>query len=166
MEFAMDIRNLNGNKLIPFKTFRVRKSRRTKRINYSRRLSWAEYARVRKGLFPLSPSDKWLIFFRYGTLHFCRSGNGTLVYKLRFRHKEQGFEASEAWVNDDPEQIDPLPENYESRLLDYLIDRLLLNREAKFPLPEGTSREEGAMLERIWMGDCRTGTGIGTITRK
>ncbi len=162
----MDNRNFNGNGLIPFKTFRLRRSRRMKRINYSRRLSWAEYARVRKGLFPLSPSDKWLIFFRYGTLYFYRSGNGTLVYKLRFRHQGQGFEASEAWVNADPEQIDPLPENYECRLLDYLIDRLLLNREAKFPLPEGIAPEQGAMLERIWMGDCRTGTEIRTITRK
>lgn len=149
----MDIRNQNGNGLIPFKAFRLLRSRRTKRISYSRRLSWAEYAGVRKGLFPLSPRDKWLIFFRRGTVYFYRSGNGTLVYKLRFRHQGQGFEASEARVNDDPEQIDPLPENYECCLLDYLIDRLLLNREVKFPLPEGTGSEEGAVVERIWMGD-------------
>ena len=149
----MDTNNLNGNGLIPFKTFRLRKSSRIRRINYSRRLSWAEYGRVRKGLLPLSSKDKWLIFFRRGTVYFYRSGNGTLVYKLRFRHQGQGFQASETWVNDDPEQIDPLPENYECHLLDYLIDRLLLNREVEFPLPQQMSREKGAMLERIWMGD-------------
>mgnify|MGYP000209180864 CR=1 FL=1 len=149
----MDINNPNGNDLIPFKTFRLRKSRRIRKINYSRRLSWAEYAMVRDGLLPLCSKDKWLIFFRRGMLYFYRSGNGTLVYKLRFRHQEQGFQASEAWVNDDPEQIDSLPENYECRLLDYLIDRLLLNREVEFPLPEQMGREKGAMLERIWMGD-------------
>ena len=162
----MDTNNLNGNGLIPFKTFRLRKSRRIRKINYSRQLSWAEYSRVRKGLLPLSSKDKWLIFFRSGIVYFYRSGNGTLVYKLRFRHQEQGFQASETWVNDDPEQIDPLPENYECRLLDYLIDRLLLNREVKFPLPEQMSREEGAMLERIWMGDHGDKKEDRNITRK
>ena len=149
----MDTGNSNGNCLLPFKTFRLHASRRRKRINYSRRLSWDEYATVRKGLVPLSPGDKWLVLFRSSALYFYRSGNGTLVYKIRFRHQGEGFEACEAWVNDDPEQIDPLCENYECRLLDYLIDRLLLNREVKFPLAEQTSRQQGAMLERIWMGN-------------
>ncbi|HUU27398.1 MAG TPA: hypothetical protein VM123_06270 [archaeon] len=143
--------------LVLFKTYKVRATRRIKKINFSRQLTWAEYARVRKGFLPLTTMDKWLIYHRSGMLYFYRSGNGILVYKVRFANREQGFEAIEAWVNGDPEQLDPLPEDYEGRLLGYLIDRLLLNLEVPFPLPEGTDSEETALLERIWMGDCRAG---------
>ncbi|MEA1996475.1 MAG: hypothetical protein U9N45_02510 [Gemmatimonadota bacterium] len=139
------------------KTFRLQAPpRRMKEIHFSRRLSWAEYARVRRGLVPLTPVDKWLVCHNRSTLYFFRSGSGVLVYKVRFAHSALGFDVTGAWVNNDPEAIDPLPEEYECRLLGYLVDRLMLNLETSFPLPEGTPDDRAAFLERLWMGDGRT----------
>ncbi len=142
-----------AGKLILIKKFLQKPPRRMERLDYRRRLSWAEYSRVRQGLVPSRPTEKWLIYHRAGKLFFRRSGNGTLVYRVRFAPRGGGFEAVEAHVNADREQLDPLSHGYDCRMLDYLIDRLLLGRQVNFPLPEGLEPERAALMERIWMGD-------------
>ncbi|MBN2287896.1 MAG: hypothetical protein JXQ83_01090 [Candidatus Glassbacteria bacterium] len=144
--------------IILVKKFRGKPPRSMEPLGYRRQLTWPEYARVRRGAAPACSADKWLIYCRGGRVFFRRSGNGTLVYRVKFSQKGRGFEAVEAHVNADREQLDPLPQQYECRMLDYLIDRLLLGREAAFPVPEGTDLERAAVLERIWMGDAAAGS--------
>ena len=145
--------------LILIKKFRSKRPRKMKPLNYHRRLSWAEYTQVRRGLAPTSPGEKWLIYHWGSKVFFRRSGNGTLVYRVRFAPKGRGFAALEAHVNADREQLDPLPPEYDCRMLDYLIDRLLLGRKAGFPAPEGLDGERSALMERIWMGDAPAADG-------
>jgi hypothetical protein len=146
--------------LILIKNIPKKKPRRMESLDYARRLSWAEYTLVRKGFVPASPADKWLIYSWGGKVFFRRSGNGTLVYRARFAPRGRGFAAVEAQVNADREQLDPLPQEYDCRVLDYLIDRLLLGRQEEcFPAPEGMDREGAAMIEKIWMGDAAGGGG-------
>jgi len=139
--------------LILIKNFPKKRPRKLRPLDYARQLSWAEYSLVRKGLVPASVTDKWLIYCRGGKVFFRRSGNGILVYRVRFAPKDQEFAAVEAHVNADREQLDPLPPEYDCRMLDYLIDSLLLGRKVSFPAPQGMDREHLAMMERIWMGD-------------
>ena len=61
------------NGLILIKQFPYRKPGRMEPLEYGRRLSWAEYMRVRRGFFPCSPADKWLIYFRKGRVFFRRT---------------------------------------------------------------------------------------------
>ncbi|OGG03067.1 MAG: hypothetical protein A3F83_07105 [Candidatus Glassbacteria bacterium RIFCSPLOWO2_12_FULL_58_11] len=145
---------LQNDSLILLKRLSLRPAGNMRSLDYNRFLSWAEYGQVRRGCLPRSCEDKWLIFQPRGELHFCRSGNGLLVYAIIFAHLGPGFEAVSARVNADPALLDPLPEEYECRVIDYLIDRLLLGREVLFPLPDGLDRQSGQVLERIWMGDC------------
>jgi hypothetical protein len=141
--------------LILIKMLRAGRPCRMRELHYSRRFTPVEYSRVRLGLVPLSPADRWFIFFHAGTLRFHRSGNGILVYEAGFARRGDHFEAVRALVNDDPAQIEPLPGDFDCRFLDYLIDRLLLDRDLPFPAPEGADAEETPLLERIWMGDNR-----------
>ena len=152
-----------NDSLILLKRFSLRPAGNMRPLDYRRFLSWAEYGQVRRGCLPRSSADKWLIFRRQGRFYFYRSGNGVLVYAVTFAHRGQGFEAVSAQVNADPEQLDPLPEEYECRVLDYLIDRLLLEREVSFPLPDNMDWQAGRLLERIWMGDCGCGWGGGMV---
>ncbi|HLA40316.1 MAG TPA: hypothetical protein VJ417_09975, partial [Candidatus Glassbacteria bacterium] len=122
-------------RLILLKRFRLEAKVRTREIAYRRELSWEEYRRVRQGYIPRSGSDKWLVVQRRGELQFFRSGNGTFVYAVKFKHAGGGFVAERAVVNDDPGRLAPAPDHYERKLLDYLIDRLLLGHEIEFPAP-------------------------------
>jgi hypothetical protein len=145
--------------LILIKKFPKKRPRRMKPLNYARQLSWPEYTRVRRGLVPTSAAEKWLIY-RWGSkIFFRRSGNGTLVYRVRFAPKGGGFAAVETHVNADSDQLDPLPPKYDCRMLDYLIDRLLLGRKVSFPVPEGMDSERAALMERIWMGNAGAAGG-------
>ena len=154
---------VRNDSLILLKRFSLRPAGNMRPLDYCRLLSWAEYGQVRGGYLPRSSGDKWLIFRRQEKLYFYRSGNGVLVYTVAFAHRGQGCEATAAFVNADPEQLDPLPEEYERRVLDYLIDRLLLEREVSFPLPDNMDWQAGRLLERIWMGDCGRGCGSGMV---
>ena len=139
--------------LILIKKFPKKRPRRMRVLKYARQLSWPEYTQVRRGLVPTSVAEKWLIY-RWGSkIFFRRSGNGTLVYRVRFAPEGGGFAAVETHVNADSEQLDPLSPEYDCRMLDYLVDRLLLGRKVSFPAPEGMDSQRAALMERIWMGD-------------
>ena len=125
---------------------------RLRRLDWGRSLDWAQYARARRGFVPLSPADKWFVACNRGTFSFHRSGNGILVYRVNFVYRDEVFAARETLVNDDPLQITPLPESYETLFLDYLFDILLLGRKRPFPALPGTDPALAPLVERIWMG--------------
>ncbi|MBW7997366.1 MAG: hypothetical protein FVQ81_12500 [Candidatus Glassbacteria bacterium] len=141
-----------GDSLVLLKKFRLKIPDSLREFPYRRVLSWEQYQRASRGLAPAGPEDKWLVLCRGGRLHFFRSGNGVLVFRVSFANRQGAFPAGRAEVNADSAQLLPQPDRYEACLLDYLIDTLLLGRRAKFPAPPGTDGERAAMLERLWMG--------------
>ncbi len=154
---------LIGKQRLAFvRKFRIELPGRMNEFEYARELSWAEFARVRRGLMPLGPGDRWLIFHHRGLICCCRSGNGRLVYAVRFLNRDGGFRAVSALAGEEPPGGLPYyGPGYDRRLLDYLIDRLLLDRPAAFPLPAGLGGEEAALLERICIGAGRTSRELG-----
>ncbi len=76
--------------------------------------------------------DGWL------TLH--RSYTGACIYAVRLAQVEGGSEVVEAWANRAPEQYTRTDDDYDARLLRFLVDRLLLGQDAPFPVPEVISQ--------------------------
>ena len=142
----------DSNRLVLIRKFRLLVPSRMRAFPYERNLSWAEYQRAARGVVPLSAEDKWLVLQHGGRLSFYRSGNGVLVYRVRFVNRDGCFRAVRAEVNADETQVQHQPDSYETDLLDYLTDRLLLGLDAEFPSPPGTDPGRARILERIWMG--------------
>jgi hypothetical protein len=123
-----------------------------RQFDYCRSLGWEEFRRAREGFVPRSPEDKWLVLHRGGEMSFLRSGDSRLVYRVTFTNLEGAFRATQALVNACPETVTPLPDSCEARILDCLIDRLLLGLPAVFPALPGESPEQSRLTECIWMG--------------
>ncbi len=138
--------------LIFLRFARAGKAPAMRRFSYQRSLDWREFRRASAGFVPCSPEDKWLVLHRGGWLSFYRSGDSRLVYRVRFSNLEGAFRATSALVNASPEMVTLLPDSCEARILDCLIDRLLLGRPAVFPALPGESPEQSRLTERIWMG--------------
>lgn len=116
------------------------------RLPYERRFDAAQHERLLRGLVPEQMEDKWFIFHEDGWLYFHRSWTGRCMYALRLRPESDGGSAGdEAWVNRAPEQYANTDADYDTGLLAFLVDRLLLaGNEAEFPMPPtiaGTGRE-------------------------
>lgn len=147
----------DGNSLVLIKRFRLQSPACMREFPYDRTLEWADYKQAARGVVPLGPEDKWLVLQRQSLFSFYRSGNGVLLYRVRFVNRDGRFRSVRAEVNDDGRQVYHQPDTYEAELLDYLIDRLLLGCEARFPAPPGAEQSRARMLERLWMGSLAVG---------
>lgn len=92
-----------------------------------------EMSRIREGLVPDQMEDKWFVFWEKDLLHFHRSWSGVCIYVVRFHVDEHGYRMIEAEVNRDPEQYAQTSDEFDARLIHYLIDVLLLRHEATYP---------------------------------
>jgi hypothetical protein len=116
-------------------------------LSYDRRFDSAEHARLTKGLAPSRVEDKWTVTFEGGWLTFRRRWTGICIYALRLEPSGDGdgSTAVEAWVNRSRDEYTVSDVAYDARMLAYLVDHLLLGRDAPFPYPpaiEGTSRTD------------------------
>jgi hypothetical protein len=91
-------------------------------------------------VIPEEMEDKWFVYEDGGRLFFHRSWTGICIYEVVFRKTPAGHEVAEAWVNRDPEQYTAVDDEYDARLLSWLIDVLLLKRPA--PWPDSSSGDE------------------------
>ena len=128
-------------------------ARRT--VTRSRRVSAAEMARIEVGLIPQEMEDQWFIYVRSGTLYFHRSWTGNCIYAVRFAPEGEGFRMVAAEVNRDPAQYQESDDARDVRLIDDLVDLLLLRRPAAFPddaSPEQRALKAWAPLGRAMSG--------------
>ena len=70
------------------------------------------------------------------------------MYAVRLGAADGGSEVAEAWANRAPEQYTRTDDDYDARLLRFLVDRLLLGQDAPFPVPEAIAGEDRAALYR------------------
>src|SRR5688500_17999266 len=109
----------------------------------------AEAEQLMDGLVPEEMEDKWFIYFADGWLRFHRSWTGAYIYALRLESLPEGHRVAESWVNRDPEQHRGGDTGYDRQLVRFLIDVLLLERPAEFPIPsEEASSTEGVLTHR------------------
>jgi hypothetical protein len=72
--------------------------------------------------------DKWFVYWKDDCLYFHRSWTGFCIYIVRFVCDDIGGKAAVATVNRDPDQYGGTDDEYDRRMIAYLIDVLLLRR--------------------------------------
>lgn len=138
-------------------------------LAFERRFDAAETARLHAGLVPRQMEDKWSMKVQDGWLLLRRSWTGICIYGVRLEpdapgssgeasekasdktpdkasdkgSREGATRAAEAWVNRSPDEYTVTDDAYDLKMLAYLIDHLLLGKDAEFPYPSsigGTNR--------------------------
>lgn len=94
----------------------------------------AELAQISQGLVPQAMEDKWFIYLDEDDwLYFHRSWTGACIYAVQLLRKAGGARTGTTWVNRNPEQYRRADSALDLQLLRFLIDALLLGRDAAFP---------------------------------
>jgi hypothetical protein len=102
------------------------------KLNIERKFAEQDYLRLKNGLIPEAMEDKWFIFMEDDVLSFHRSWTGMCIYEVHFdKHRA----ITEVWVNRDSQQYKETDNAYDERLLNFLIDNLLLGKSTPFPMP-------------------------------
>jgi hypothetical protein len=107
------------------------------RLDLSREFTEQEYEALRRGSIPEAMEDKWFIFAEDAALYFHRSWTGHCIYQLTIEREGEKYWISEALVNRDPSQYSSESDDYDVKLLTFLIDNFLLGKNCTFPLPGG-----------------------------
>ncbi|RKZ12791.1 hypothetical protein DRQ53_10275 [bacterium] len=92
-----------------------------------------DMAIIRSGLCPEQMEDKWFVYWDKDVLYFHRSWTGVCIYAVRFHVDSHGYRMIESEVNRDPDQYSQTNDEFDARLISYLIDVLLLQHEASYP---------------------------------
>ena len=105
-------------------------------LDYQRTFSASEFERIRCGLIPGAMEDKWFIYYGNDQLNIHRSWTGHQIYQINLRQAEDGSCAVVQTVaNRKKEEYNHQGDDYDILLLDYLIDRFLLDKKVAFPTP-------------------------------
>jgi hypothetical protein len=112
------------------------------RLAFSRTFTAEELARIERGLVPEQMEDKWFVFWEAPWLWFHRSWTGLAIYGAKI---EDG-RITLAVVNRHPEQYRAIDDVYDAELLDFLIERLLLDHEVPFPHRETVPTSKADLL--------------------
>lgn len=112
--------------------------------------AWQE---LQKGFTPQSEQDKWVITSQENTLFFGRSSSGSCIFEAHFAPLENGeYQLTAAYANRHPAEYRNQDGDYDSRLLIYLIRRLLLNHPVPFPQPAALPHQNKTTHEKHVMG--------------
>ena len=106
-------------------------------LPFQRVFTQPEFERVSFGLIPAAMEDKWFIFYEDQSVYFHRSWTGFCVYQLQLEQADDNWEVKETWINRNNEQYksESRTDEYDMKLLAFLIDNLLLGKRDPFPLP-------------------------------
>ena len=108
-------------------------------ISLGRGFSSEEMDVIQRGIVPEQMEDKWFVYWKDGSLFFHRSWTGYCVYIVRFATEGDGWKMIEADLNRDPEQHGVTNDERDAELISYLLDVVLLHRDAIFPSEEPSS---------------------------
>ena len=107
------------------------------RLPFERSFDAEELEAVRRGHTPGTSGEarKWLIECRGDRVFFHRARSGFCIFELELEPLPSGARVEIAWTNRDPKQAGRIDDAFDARLLEFLIDRLLLGRPASYPRP-------------------------------
>lgn len=114
-----------------------------KPLAWSRTFPPEEREVIARGLIPRQMEDKWFIYQEADQVFFHRSWTGLCCYRLDLGRRS-------AWYN--PED-DELSEQEHVALLEFLIDRLLLDKPVSFPLFQGQENRAMAIHSVVGYAD-------------
>ena len=118
--------------------------------------------RIRRGLVPEQMEDKWFIYWKDDALFFHRSWTGYCVYIAHFAASGETWTMTRADVNRDQRQYTETNDESDARLVEYLIDALLLHKAVRWP---GTSGPAGSSAITNWSSVGRGMFGQGPDDR-
>lgn len=102
--------------------------------------------KIVKGLLPKVMEDKWFVYFDGGVLYFHRSWTGYCVYRVYAHDSGELFILTHVDVNREPSQYKQTDDEFDRRMLSYLVDILLLRKPSRYP--SSNSSEEQSI--KIW----------------
>jgi hypothetical protein len=102
--------------------------------------------KIVKGLIPKVMEDKWFVYFDGGALHFHRSWTGFCVYRVYAHESGELFVLTHVDVNRETSQYQQTDDEFDRRMVSYLVDVLLLRKPARYPSNDNS--EEQAI--KIW----------------
>lgn len=102
-------------------------------FEFNKMLSENEYASLVLGFKPAQMEDKWFAFVENNKLFFHRSWTGFCIYETEIEKTASGYLLTQTKVNRNFEQYKETDLEKEKELLDYLIDRILLDKKISFP---------------------------------
>lgn len=103
-------------------------------LQVDRTFSPREYREIKLGIVPRDMDDKWFIFLEEDWLHIHRSWTGHCIYQVRLAPAGRNYRIAEVLVNRDRQQYRS-DDEYDSRFLLWLIDCIMLDKDAKMPMP-------------------------------
>jgi hypothetical protein len=104
-------------------------------LHFDKEFTDEEYVKIANGLIPREMEDKWFIYLEDNTLHMHRSWTGHCIYQIAFEKENDKYIIKEVKVNRNKEQYKQDNE-YDIKLLDFLISDLLLGKNTPFPKPK------------------------------
>lgn len=110
-----------------------------KEIPFSRKYTEKEIERMSYGVAPASMDEKWIIIMTEEKLHFFRSHSRQEVIRMLFERQAQDYVVRKTWVDQELMQTEWNSPEYMAKLVDYLVERLLLGRVLRFPFPESVT---------------------------
>lgn len=119
-------------------------------LHLTKVFSQEEYHQLRLGIIPREMENKWFIYLEGEWLYFHRSWAGICRYQVRMEKVGKIYRVVEAWVNRDSDQYKATDDDYDLALLEFLIDGLLLNKDASFPFPNNLTAEDGLKQTLYW----------------
>lgn len=118
-------------------------------VPYAARFSYEEYDRIARGLVPEVMEDKWFIFLEDDMLYLHRSWTGQGVFKVDFKVEEAGVSVAAAVMTPGGYLGTP---GYNARILGFLIDNLLLDRNTEFPRPASMDEPAPGVFQHMVSG--------------
>ena len=106
---------------------------------------------MKVGLVLGQMEDKWFIYWHDDALYFHRSWSGFCIYVVRFETGDDSCRMFESVLNREPDQYSETSDSHAAAMISYLIDVLLLEREADFPT-DAADRGEAALEQWSQVG--------------
>ena len=128
-------------------------------LSFNKTYTEEEFGIIASGCVPKEMEDKWFIFMQNNELFFHRSWTGFCIYKVVFEQNNSAYIVREALVNKNIEQYNSIDSNYETSLLSWLIDNLLLRKATPFPIPNNLAKDAPSGLFQHHI----SGTGFSEV---
>lgn len=109
-------------------------------LDYSAEFSPQEFERISHGLIPKEMEDKWFIVLDGHTLNLHRSWTGHCIYQVEFGRDGEKYSVRRTTANRVPDQYRQTDDDYDVRMLNFLIRNLLLGDNGAFPMPSDLPR--------------------------
>ena len=109
------------------------------KINFERTFSEQEYSRLSQGIIPKVMEDKWFIFMENDILFFHRSWTGVCIYEVHLDNKKR---VCKALVNRNDEHYKETNNEYDEKILTFLIENFLLEKDIPIQMPTNTSNSK------------------------